>query len=371
MRDALISLQRKMRQSLGCGDFEIRPFLERAEGRSEPESMELRQPPDARLAHLLLTYADGIREDLFFSFEENGIVCKRHTANRGPSTLRLRETGLTLDGLTFGGPTDRDYFYHVENPRIYGRFAIPVRIKRTATLVQDSGFDELACNRWADPGVAGERIGASPYQPFPAILLSNFNAAHGLVHGTLSQQIFFHNYKTEHRNSRLCLDVLGSFKAVAHRELPPGKVLQDVWYLGRTEQAADFQALFSGYIRCLKKHLPPLWGATAINRHSLVWGSWNDGIFRDIDQDRLLRTAGFLAKHFPTVQWMQIDDGYARWATDLNKAHGLGMPYEGADGVDKDKFPDGLKAFTDQVRERGLRPAVWIGGFVPHETPLY
>lgn len=39
--------------------------------------------------------------------------------------------------------------------------------------------------------------------------------------------------------------------------------------------------------------------------------------------------------------------------------------------MDHQKFPDGLRAFTDKIRETGLRPAVWIGGFCPKYTPIY
>ena len=110
------------------------------------------------------------------------------------------------------------------------------------------------------------------------------------------------------------------------------------------------------------------YGRTNINRKDMTWGSWNDGVWRDISEDMLLKEARALKKHFPTVKWLQIDDGYA---TFNEKPHGLGMPYEGEDGVDKEKFPNGLKGFTDKVREVGLRPAIWIGGTVPNKTQLY
>ena len=48
----------------------------------------------------------------------------------------------------------------------------------------------------------------------------------------------------------------------------------------------------------------------------------------------------------------------------------MGVEYEGANGIDYAKFPQGLKFFAEQIKERGLKPALWIGGAVPNEMPL-
>ena len=86
-----------------------------------------------------------------------------------------------------------------------------VDYNRMAEDAKDSRFDIQAGNRWADPGVVTERIGASPYQPFPAILLSNYQTKHGLVHGTLSQNVFYHNYLVSHEVDLVKLEVFSSF----------------------------------------------------------------------------------------------------------------------------------------------------------------
>ncbi|MGI6337720.1 MAG: alpha-galactosidase [Eubacteriales bacterium] len=316
-------------------------------------------------AVLRCTY-DGFRDDFYFTFRDNAIVCRRVTENTG-ARANINHIGFRLDGLTFGGEPSRDYFYHNENPRIYGRLTFPLDYNRTAADAPDSDFDVAAGNRWADPGVISEFIGRSPYQPFPSILLSNYESACGIVHGTLSQRVFYHNYLVGHADARAFLTVFSSFKDIAALTWEPGRVLIDEWYLGYTGEAADFERIFSGYTKVLREKLPPLYGATDINRTSLVWGSWNDGISRNISEDMLLREAAFLKEHFPTVRWIQVDDGYA---VNTPPAHGLGMPYE-RDGVDQKKFPHGLKHFTDAVRALGLRPAVWIGGFCPKYTPIF
>lgn len=360
-----------MRSCLGNSrDITFKPYVIVSGKKITPDRHVERVNLKKRLIHLTFEYEALFKEDFFISICDGELIAERSIRNLSSRTQELTELGLELGGITFDAVAADDYFYHVENPRIYSRMGIEIDLKRTQDMAQSSEFDTLAGNRWADPGVVSDRIGASPYQPFPAILLSNYNSQKGLVHGTLSQRVFFHNYLVQHDAEGIRLDILSSFKAISQLDFKDGAVLKDSWYLGTVDRADDLQAIFARYAAVLRKNLPPMYGSTDINRHSLVWGSWNDGIFRDITQEKMLKTAEFLADNFPTVKWMQVDDGYAALATSENGAHGLGMPYEGDAGVAKDKFPAGLKDFTDKVRQTGLKPAVWIGGSLPKAVPL-
>lgn len=355
--------------ALNSGAIKFRPFAVIDGRRIEPD--EIREHTGKNYIRVGCRYGNEFSEDFHFRLAGDEITCRRYFRNDSGRARKLTELGVELDGIAFGENAADDYFYHNENPRIYERMTFPVDYNRSAGDAGDSGFDAQAGNRWADPGVVCERIGRSPYQPFPAILVSNYRSGRGLVHGTLSQRIFYHNYLISHRDGAVTLEIFSGFKGIAHLELAVGQVLADDWYLGATPDAADLEKIFERYTAELRKHLPPMYGATAINRDSLVWGSWNDGLFRDINEEQLLREAEFLGRNYPTVKWLQVDDGYASESTRLNIAHGLGMPYEGETGVDRNKFPRGLKDFADRVRACGLRPAVWIGGFCPKDTPIY
>ncbi len=307
-------------------------------------------------------------DSLYFSHDGNAVICKRIFENRSDKTLDLCELGVSVNGISFNSSARDDYFYHNENPRIYEVMTFPIDYKRTAGDAKDSDFDFQAGNRWADPGVISDRIGASPYQPFPAILLSNYNVNRGIVHGTLSQKVFFHNYLVKHEEDAVTLEIFSSFKAIDALAAESGRVLNDEWYLGVTNEADNIEKIFDDYTRVLRKKLPVSYGRSDANRNCLVWGSWNDGIFRDVSEELLLTEARFLKENFPTVKWMQLDDGYSASSPDV--AHGLGVPYEGDEGIDYNKFPNGIRHFTDEVKKIGLRPAIWIGGLCPTNTPI-
>ena len=311
---------------------------------------------------------DSLQDDIYVKSAKDGVIACRKIKNVSDQPLKLCELITRIDGLRFGGEEKEDYFYHAENPRIYETMTFPLDYKRTASDAMDSEYDVVASNRWADPGVVQERIGASPYQPFPAILLSNYKSKLGVVHGSLSQRVFYHNYLVGHKGGGVFLEIYSSFKATEYRILQAGETLTDEWYLGKTNEADDIEKIFETYANILRKKLPSGYGRSNANRHSVAWGSWNDGFYRDIFHEALIKEAEAIVKYFPTVEWLQIDDGYATYN---QGAVGLGAPYDGEDGIDKAKFPKGLRAFTDEVKQVGLRPAIWIGGHCPKQLKIY
>lgn len=350
---------------LNAGSLSFTPFcvIDGAERAFETELFT-----SGRTMRISCRYADGFTDELYLTRDTSrGILCRRLFTNRSGKAIHLTELGLRIGGITFGKNPKKDYFYHNENPRIYQRLTFPVDYSRTVADANDTEYDLTAGNRWADPGVVDDRIGRSPYQPFPAIHVGNYETNHGIVHGTLSQKLFYHNYLLSHENDTVTMDIYSSFKAIAYLDMADGRTLTDEWWLGSTENAGDIERVFEDYTAVLRTRLPANYGATNINRNAMVWGSWNDGNFRNISEEMLLKEASYLAENVPIVKWFQLDDGYA---VDTPPAFGLGMPYEGEAGVDYNKFPNGLKHYSDAVRALGLRPALWIGGLCAKKTKI-
>lgn len=306
--------------------------------------------------------------DTLYIERENGeVIVKRVLKNTTDGVLKLQELEFDFCNLNFGGDSKDDYYYSLETPRFYKKFTFSVDERRSKDNIQESAFDAKGNNKWIDASSFHQRINRSGDQPFPAILISNYQSKIGVVHGSLSQDTFYHNYIVTRENG-LTLKAFSSFMNTDYLELKRGESVTDEWYFGLTEQADDIEKIFNNYTKYLRRRLSTAYGRKEINRKDMVWGSWNDGIWRDISENMLLQEARALKEHFPTVKWFQIDDGYA---TFNEKPHGLGVPYEGENGIDAMKFPNGLKAFADKVRDIGLRPAIWIGGTVPDKTKLY
>ena len=323
---------------------------------------------------VILTSCDDYIESITLRKVKGGVTAVRCFMNLSTKVMKLKELGFLIDGINFDGDRADDYFYSVENSRIYETYTFPVDYNRTADDVDAGEYDVRANNRWADPGVVSERINDSPYQPFPAILLSNYKKTNGLVHGSLSQDVFSHSYLVKHTDKGVSLDISSSFKAIAYREVKSGEVLVDEWYLGITARADDMNNMFSEYTDQLRIALSDNWGAKNICRNTLSWGSWNDGMYRDVEESALLEEAKVVNKLFPLVKWFQLDDGYANVHGNYRPeiaCHGIGVPYEGDDCIDAKKFPNGMRAYVDKVKELGHRPAVWIGGYAPKNTDLY
>ena len=316
----------------------------------------------------------GFETDFSIKEVETGYVLRRKIKNVTNNVSQLCPVEIKLNGLSFGGQPQEDYFYSNENARLFCTLTIPLDYNRAKDDdVKNQEFN-LPINRmWCDPGVIEGNICSSPYQPFPAILLSNYSSKTGIVCGSLSQDVFYHSYDVGHKNNAAFLTIVSGFKDIAYREVLPQEELEDVLYIGTTEHADDINLMFDGYVNELRGYLNKNMGASNANRHSLAWDSWNDGIFRDVSEEMLLREARAVKRLFPTVEWFQLDDGYSAYCeedVDLDQ-HGLGVAYEGDDGVDATKFPNGLKGYTDKIKEIGLKPAIWIGGWAPVKTKIY
>ena len=354
-------------QTMHRGNLSLRPFVVMADGTERKLEYTLSVNEAAKTA--TISADDGkVRDYLFCTYSDDELQCRRSFENKSGRTVSIKELGIELSGITFDCDAKDDYSYHVEDPRLYGTFTLPVDFNRTAEGGTDPNFDIAINIDMADPGTLVDRIGASPYQNFPAILVSNYQTEKGLVHGTLSQQVFYHNYSIKHESDTVNLGIFSSFKATYRLDMEPGRVLNDEWYLGTTEEAGDIEKIFERYSKVLRTKLPANYGATKINRDNLVWGTWNDGIYRAVSEEMILEETQYLKDNFPTMRWIQLDDGYHAYPRD---AIGVGVAYEGPEGVHPDKFPNGLRSLTDGIRQIGLRPALWIGLKAPQFTKLY
>lgn len=99
---------------------------------------------------------------------------------------------------------------------------------------------------------------------------------------------------------------------------------------------------------------------------TVTWATWNDGVFRDIDAERILDTSRFLAQTFENVGWIQVDDGWAPEPACVPSDDGsLGMSdlsafYRPERLVGDPRFPEGMRGLAGRIRDLGFRPMIWL-----------
>nr|BFD80660.1 alpha-galactosidase [Streptomyces sp. Xyl84] len=109
------------------------------------------------------------------------------------------------------------------------------------------------------------------------------------------------------------------------------------WFLAH----GDEQEVFAAYARHLGQRL-----GHSRKRAGNVWCSWY-AYYEDITEEQLTKDiAALRGLPFDVVQ---IDDGWERAVGDWQA---------------NDKFPSGMRALADRIKEAGLRPGLWIAPFI-------
>ena len=118
--------------------------------------------------------------DIYITKGQNFYVVKRIIKNLSNNILNLKELKAELTGITFGGEPKDDYYYCNENARLFWTLTVPVDYDRLNDDSEDNKRFNLPVSRkYCDPEVIEGHICSSPYQPFPAILISNYNSKKG------------------------------------------------------------------------------------------------------------------------------------------------------------------------------------------------
>lgn len=100
------------------------------------------------------------------------------------------------------------------------------------------------------------------------------------------------------------------------------------------------------------------WERKTIKSAPAGWCSW-EAYRRHINEENIRDITGFLEKELKPwgLEYIQVDDGYQK----------MPLPYdaeitmaEGWMGCDEEKFPDGHHGIVKDIREKGLKPAIWV-----------
>jgi len=291
----------------------------------------------------------GMEETIAMEVLQNrALVIRRKLRNPGPESVLVKGAALqTVNGR--GRPVFR------ENSVWRARFA----------HLDNLRFEEYP---WCRPEYPLVRplprsptvFGSNEAQVVPALLFTNESYSEVLVEGQLSQEITRLRWRISASSSSDLFSLYMAeweFPGSGGWTLQPGESieLEPLFWQILTDRHP--QEAFSDYFR-LAAELNRLCSEDNILLTRAFYCSWNYGIFSNISESSLLRTARFIRDNLPNVRHFLIDGGWQPHdpvhAPDCSNFY---LPERKR--YDRAKFPNGMKGMADRLRKIGLSPALW------------
>ena len=264
-------------------------------------------------------------------------------------STRARDCGRRRDAFLSLGRSVRDLFqFHTENMRKMVR--------------HEAIRGNKACRGLTDYTMIGDTVDLQ----FPGLFVGSRKTPIGVVDGVLSQNRCYRVYELgldgcPRSDSKIQVyNPIMNTRGVAGISLKPGeKHMGEKVYL-EIADTNDIRHIFDNYIKTLKS-VCNFRGQRSDLRYHPLWCSWYQGVSKNSNEKVVLDNAAFIRDNFPTIKWIQLDAGYQRGYQDDHRQPGMCWAYDGEEGIDKKRFPHGMKYLADNIKQMGLRPAFWIG----------
>lgn len=205
-------------------------------------------------------------------------------------------------------------------------------------------------------------LGDTEDQPFPALFIYNDITRNGMVVGMASQKAAVPVFALR-RKALFCPDAFEEFEVRWDFPQSRGLVLPaqegmelEALYLQLTQDVATDYA-FEDYLDYLERENDFRGHSSPLNEQALHC-TWNYGVFNDQREEPLLKTARFIASEMPEIKWFLMDDGYLGNVPKRRGFLNCFYPNPGQNLKSED-WPNGIRAFTDELRSLGLRPGLW------------
>lgn len=220
--------------------------------------------------------------------------------------------------------------------------------------------------------VAPVVLGRGQDQPFPGVLLTDCQCRQGLVVAAGSQRHARQSYRLSRAPNAQGghLDVFEIHYELAQTRgciLEPAETLVlDSIYLQILEDRHP-QAAYEDYVAFLQSQYT-FRGPTSPMLTQAMYCSWNYGRFSEISEEALLKTARFMKEELPNIPFFLMDAGYAR---ERSERFCDGFYPDPNAMVDVEKFPHGIRHYSDELRRMGLRPGIWWSNSASLDSQLY
>jgi hypothetical protein len=205
------------------------------------------------------------------------------------------------------------------------------------------------------------RLGRGEDQAFPALFIKDLKGGHGIVFAAATQALNYPVF-TMRKRGMVNVSVFDEF-AIHHDPgqadgflLPPGTSLTlDGIFIQLTGDLAAEDA-FADYIAFLAQRHSLRGPKTPLLKEAFHC-TWNYGVFADQSEKSLLPTARFISQHLPNIKWFLMDAGYL--AGDIDTTFLDRFYPDPNQFVTAEKWPKGIRGYTDELRRLGLRPGIW------------
>jgi hypothetical protein len=268
--------------------------------------------------------------------------------NPGPQPVRLRSIRWTtgfMDGHALLAPS-QPVFFATENFR--GDY-----------FGAGTCFGNRYFAPWPNHTV---ELGWSEDQVFPGLFVTAGADTGGLLCAAASQNRlhFFSRLRGRAGDGRWFWEIEERPIGVDGITLAPGESLDgEQIFLGLSASADPQQATAAYYAVLRANHAFARRAANPLPAQR-IWCSWNYDFAHRVTEADVLRQLPVLRAHFPSVRFVQLDDGYQRELAPNARAM-IDLVYDGEDPFDPVKFPNGAKGTADRIKAEGFRPAIWLG----------
>ena len=274
--------------------------------------------------------------------------------NNGAAPLHVAGIRWRFDPLRHDGPALR--FPAVLQPRVFATENLRGDFFFNGTTEGDVYAHDLT-NQHIEYGHSEDHV-------FPGIFVASANTPQGLfiAQATQRQWHAVHIFRGRHDDRQKWLfEIEERLGGTASQVLAPGEELRGEQMFFQVMATADPQQATGAYFRWL--HVNGTFARRAVNPlpSQRIYCTWNYDFHADITEEKVLGQIPVLKKYFPSVKFLQIDDGYQFRHSPRQRAM-IDLCYGDPEyPFDRERFPAGPKALADRIKAEGLRPAIWLG----------
>ena len=213
-----------------------------------------------------------------------------------------------------------------------------------------------------------------------------------VVTGALTQRIVHRSQQLIwDGDRRVTLKTEQDLRGIERKAIEAGQTLELDGVFIQCRLNGEVNEVFTDYLLALRQVNGTRWEKNQL-RDKLFFDPWNNYLYWEATADELLGAARQVKKHFHSVTWIGVDDGYQKstapdpklqrhpngeldyvHSTELawyNHCPGIGFGFPNSLGEDKKKLPAGLLGLASNLHELGLRPELWVGMEISKHYPL-